>query len=503
MKEKKPILQMENITKDFPGVKALDSVHLNVFKGEVMALLGENGAGKSTLMKILSGVYENEKGSILLKDKSIQITSPKNAMDLGIGIIHQELNLIPGLTVGENIFLGKEPTNKSKNINWNKLYTDSDNLLKRLGSSINSKAPASTLSIGDQQMVEIAKALSVDAEILIFDEPTDALTDREANNLFRVIEELKENGKGIVYISHRLPEVFEICDRVTVLRDGQFIGERAVSELDEDGIIEMMVGRKLTDQIPFSPHRAGEILLEVKDFNSSVSSNINFNIKQGEIVGIGGLMGAGRTEMALSLYGMYPCNSGEIILNGQSIKIDSPQKAIEKGIAYVSEDRKQLGLFLGLSIKDNITLPALKEFEKLLYKIDEKERNSSVDEYINQISIKTPNRDQLVGNLSGGNQQKIAIARGLITKPKLLILDEPTRGVDVGAKKEIYTLINKFKDEGLAILMISSEMPELLGLSDRILVMHNNTITGELSRDEASQESIMRMAVGLKEKVSE
>ncbi|QEN05197.1 ATP-binding cassette domain-containing protein [Thiospirochaeta perfilievii] len=503
MKEKKPILQMENITKDFPGVKALDSVHLNVFKGEVMALLGENGAGKSTLMKILSGVYENEKGSILLKDKSIQITSPKNAMDLGIGIIHQELNLIPGLTVGENIFLGKEPTNKSKNINWNKLYTDSDNLLKRLGSSINSKAPASTLSIGDQQMVEIAKALSVDAEILIFDEPTDALTDREANNLFRVIEELKENGKGIVYISHRLPEVFEICDRVTVLRDGQFIGERAVSELDEDGIIEMMVGRKLTDQIPFSPHRAGEILLEVKDFNSSVSNNINFNIKQGEIVGIGGLMGAGRTEMALSLYGMYPCNSGEIILNGQSIKIDSPQKAIEKGIAYVSEDRKQLGLFLGLSIKDNITLPALKEFEKLLYKIDEKERNSSVDEYINQISIKTPNRDQLVGNLSGGNQQKIAIARGLITKPKLLILDEPTRGVDVGAKKEIYTLINKFKDEGLAILMISSEMPELLGLSDRILVMHNNTITGELSRDEASQESIMRMAVGLKEKVSE
>ncbi|OQX93172.1 MAG: D-xylose ABC transporter ATP-binding protein [Tenericutes bacterium 4572_104] len=503
MNEKKPILKMENITKRFPGVKALDSVHLNVFKGEVMALLGENGAGKSTLMKILSGVYQHETGSIIMNGNKLKITSPKNAMDLGIAIIHQELNLIPELTVGENIFLGKEPVKSIKKINWNKLYKDSDALLTRLGTLIDSKALTSSLSIGDQQMVEIAKALSSDAEILILDEPTDALTDNEAENLFRVILELKNNGKGLVYISHRLPEVFKICDRVTVLRDGQFIGEKLVADMNEDGIIEMMVGRKLTDQIPFSPHKSGEVLLEVKDLNSSVCNNVNFEIKKGEIVGVAGLMGAGRTEMALTLYGIYPSNSGQIILDGEEIYIENPAKAISNGIAYVSEDRKQLGLFLGLTVKDNITLPALKKFEKLLFKTDEIERNNTVDDFINQLTIKTPDRDQLVGNLSGGNQQKISIARGLITKPKLLILDEPTRGVDVGAKKEIYKLINKFKDDGLAILMISSEMPELLGISDRILVMHKNSISGELSREKASQEAIMRMAVGLKEKISE
>lgn len=503
MKTEEPFLKMESITKEFPGVKALDSVQFRIFRGEVMALLGENGAGKSTLMKILSGVYDYDMGNILMNGETLKISSPRNAMDQGIVIIHQELNLIPGLTVGENIFLGKEPVHKSRKINWTRLYRDSEKLLNKLGTNINPKALASSLSIGDQQMVEIAKALSENADILIFDEPTDALTDTEAENLFRVIDELKAKGKGLVYISHRIPEVFRICQKVTVLRDGLFIGEKNVSEIDEDDIIEMMVGRRLDEQIPYSPHKAGPTLLEMNNMNSSVSRDISFNVHKGEIVGVAGLMGAGRTEMAMSLYGVYPPKSGTIVLDGQEIHIDSPGKAIKNGIAYVSEDRKQLGLFLGLNVKDNITLPALKRFEKTFYRTDEPVRNDAVDSYISRLSIKTPTRNQLVGNLSGGNQQKISIARGLITKPKLLILDEPTRGVDVGAKKEIYKLINRFKDEGLAIVMISSEMPELLGISDRILVMHNNTIAGELSREEASQEAIMRMAVGLKEKTGE
>ena len=455
------------------------------------------------MMKILSGVYELEQGQIYMNDETLHISSPKNAMEQGIAIIHQELNLIPGLTVGENIFLGKEPISKARKIDWSKLYENAAELLNKLGTKIDPKSPASTLSIGDQQMVEIAKALSENADILILDEPTDALTDTEAENLFRVIGELKAEGKGLVYISHRIPEVFKICDKVTVLRDGQFISEDKVSDLNEDDIIEKMVGRRLDEQIPYSPHKAGPELLNVKSLNSSVSNNINFSIKKGEIVGIAGLMGAGRTEMAMSLFGIYPPKSGSITLEGKEIQISNPGKAIENGIAYVSEDRKQLGLFLGLTIKDNITLPALKKYEKILFKTDEAKRNDAVDSYISQLTIKTPHRNQIVGNLSGGNQQKISIARGLITKPKLLILDEPTRGVDVGAKKEIYKLINQFKDEGLAILMISSEMPELLGISDRILVMHNNTISGELSREEASQEAIMRLAVGLEEKISE
>jgi ribose transport system ATP-binding protein len=498
MTEKKAFLEMEEITKEFPGVKALDSVHFRIFKGEVMALLGENGAGKSTLMKILSGVYTHSTGSIRINGEERQITSPKNAMDQGIAIIHQELNIIPGLTAGENIFLGREFVNKAGKIQWRELYAQAKKFLDRLGTSIDPRRPASGLSIGEQQMVEIAKALSMDAEILILDEPTDALTDTETENLFRVINELKENGKGIVYISHRLPEVFRICDRATVLRDGLFIGEKKVSELNEDAIIEMMVGRKLEEQIPYESSLPGEALLDVKGMHSQVCKNINLNIKKGEVVGLAGLMGAGRTELALTLFGLYPATEGSIKLEGKEIRLETPGKALQKGIAYVSEDRKQLGLFLNLTIKDNITLPHMKNYEQPLFHTDDGNRNKDVDNYIKQLSIKTTGRNQEVGNLSGGNQQKVSIARGLITEPKLLILDEPTRGVDVGAKKEIYNLINQFKKEGLGILMISSEMPELLGISDRILVMHNNTIEGELSREEATQESILKLAVGLK-----
>ncbi len=490
-------LEMKNISKEFPGVKALDNVHFRVFQNEVMALLGENGAGKSTLMNILSGAYKNDFGTIELHGSECKIVSPRDAMDKGIAIIHQELNLIPELTVGENIFLGREPLYRSGNIKWKQLYKDSRNLLKRLNTTINPVAITSGLSIGDQQMVEIAKALSMDAELLILDEPTDALTDTETESLFKVIRELKNYGKSIVYISHRIPEVFQICDRATVLRDGTVIGEQRVSELNEDRIIEMMVGRKLDDQIPYIHNKKGPPLLEVNDLSSSVSKHISFSIYRGEVLGIAGLMGSGRTELALTLYGNYPATEGVIRLGGKDISIRNPGKAIKNGIVYVSEDRKQLGLFLGLSIKDNIMLPVLQEYEKFLFKTDTMRSNKEVDSFINLLSIKTPGRNQLVGNLSGGNQQKVSIARGLITNPKLLILDEPTRGVDVGAKQEIYKLINRFKAEGLAIIMISSEMPELIGICDRILVMHNNSLSGELARSEASQESIMRLAVGM------
>jgi ribose transport system ATP-binding protein len=503
MKEQEILLEMKQISKNFPGVKALDNVHFRIFKAEVMALLGENGAGKSTLMKILCGAYSHSEGTIQLKGNNIEILSPRNAMDQGIAIIHQELNLLPNLSVGENIFLGREPVLRSGRINWKVLHNGAQEYLKHLGADIDSRVNASELSIGDQQMVEIAKALSMDAEILILDEPTDALTDKETENLFRVIRELKEKGKGIVYISHRLPEVFQICDKVTVLRDGQYIGEEEVRNLDEDRIIEMMVGRRLEDQLPYLPTEPGAELLLVKNLNNELCRDINLSIRKGEVVGIAGLMGAGRTELALTLFGLYPAQSGTISLEGREVRIQSPGKALKEGIAYVSEDRKQMGLFLDLNIKDNITMPALKSFETALFKTNDKARDSEVDKFISRLSIKTTGRNQHVGNLSGGNQQKVSIARGLVTSPRLLILDEPTRGVDVGAKKEIYTLINKFKKEGLAIIMISSEMPELLGISDRILVMHNNTIAGELSRDDASQENILKLAVGMKEVKSE
>ena len=491
------LLEMKNISKEFPGVKALDNVRFRVFQNEVMALLGENGAGKSTLMNILSGAYKNDFGTIALHGSECKMLSPRDAMDKGIAIIHQELNLIPELTVGENIFLGREPLYRSGNIKWKQLYKDSRNLLKRLNTTINPASITSGLSIGDQQMVEIAKALSMDAELLILDEPTDALTDTETESLFKVIRELKNYGKSIVYISHRIPEVFQICDRATVLRDGTVIGEQRISELNEDRIIEMMVGRKLDDQIPYIQNKKGPPLLEVNDLSSSVSKHITFSIYRGEVLGIAGLMGSGRTELALTLYGNYPATEGVLRLEGKDISISNPGKAIKNGIVYVSEDRKQLGLFLGLSIKDNIMLPVLQEYEKFLFKTDTMRSNKEVDSFINLLSIKTPGRNQLVGNLSGGNQQKVSIARGLITNPKLLILDEPTRGIDVGAKQEIYKLINRFKAEGLAIIMISSEMPELIGICDRILVMHNYSLSGELARNEASQESIMRLAVGM------
>lgn len=494
---KTPILKMTNIVKEFPGVKALDGVNIELYEGKVMALMGENGTGKSTLMKILSGVYKKDGGEIFYKGEKEDIKGAKDATDKGIAIIHQELNLVNDLSIGENIFLGREPK-KGFKIDFNKLHADSKVLLKKLNINKDSKELVENLSIGEKQMIEIAKALSLDAKIIIMDEPTDALTYKETNSLFKVIKELKADNKAIVYISHRLKEIFELCDYITVLRDGKFIGQEQICNLDEDKMIEMMVGRKLTDQFPHLEVEKGETILKLENISNQFVKNISFEIKAGEILGISGLMGAGRSELAKTIYGHLPIQSGRIIKKGKELNLKSSSDGIKNKIAYVSEDRKGDGLILDLSIRENMTLSSLDKISKSFI-VDNKKEKERVNSYIDKISIKTPSMEQLIKNLSGGNQQKVAIAKALMTHPDVLILDEPTRGVDVGAKKEIYDLINEFKSMGKAIIMISSEMPEILGLSDRILVLSHGEITGEFDIKEATQEKILKCAVEIKE----
>ncbi len=490
---KNPILKMDGIIKEFPGVKALDGVNLELYEGKVMALMGENGAGKSTLMKILSGVYKKDGGTIYYKGIKEDIKGPKDAADKGIAIIHQELNLVDDLSIGENIFLGREPK-KGLRVDFNKLHADADKLLKKLNVNKSSKELVENLSIGDKQMIEIAKALSLDAKIIIMDEPTDALTDKETESLFNVIKELKAEGKAIVYTSHRLKEIFEICDYITVLRDGKYIGSEDLTNLDEDTMIEMMVGRKLTDQFPRKIVELGDTVLKVDNLSSENVHNVSFEIKAGEVVGISGLIGAGRTELAKTIYGHFKKQSGKVYVNGKEVNNKSSQDGLKNKIAYVSEDRKGDGLIVELSIKENMTISSLNSIASLL-KINKNKESKIVKEYIDRINIKTPSENQLIKNLSGGNQQKVAIAKALMTEPDVLILDEPTRGVDVGAKKEIYDLINDFKEKGKAVIMISSEMPEILGLSDRILVLSQGRITGEFDIKDASQEAILKCAV--------
>ncbi|WP_332525245.1 sugar ABC transporter ATP-binding protein [Terrisporobacter sp.] len=494
---KTPILKMTNIVKEFPGVKALDGVNIELYEGRIMALMGENGAGKSTLMKILSGVYKKNSGEIFYKGKKEDIKGPKDATDKGIAIIHQELNLVNDLSIGENIFLGREPK-KGFRINFNKLHADSEVLLKRLNINKDSRELVENLSIGEKQMIEIAKALSLDAQIIIMDEPTDALTDSETKSLFKVINELKADNKAIVYISHRLKEIFELCDYITVLRDGKFVGQEEISNLDEDKMIEMMVGRKLTDQFPHLAVEKGETILKLENVSNKYVKDISFEVKAGEILGISGLMGAGRSELAKTIYGNYPIDSGRIIKTGKELNLKSARDGVQNRIAYVSEDRKGDGLLLDLCIRENMTLSSLERISKS-FMVDKSKEKERVNSYIERIRIKTPSMEQLIRNLSGGNQQKVAIAKALMIHPDVLILDEPTRGVDVGAKKEIYDLVNEFKAQGKAIIMISSEMPEILGLSDRILVLSQGRISGEFDIKEATQEKILKCAVQVKE----
>lgn len=491
-----PLLQLQGITKSFPGVKALSGAALNVYPGKVMALVGENGAGKSTMMKVLTGIYRKDAGSIHFLGQEVDFSGPKASQEAGIGIIHQELNLIPQLTIAENIFLGREFTNRFGRIDWNKMYAEADKLLKRLNLRYDSRRMVGDLSIGDQQMVEIAKVLSFESKVIIMDEPTDALTDTETASLFSVIKELQSQGCGIVYISHRLKEIFEICDDITVFRDGQFIGERPVSDLEEDTLIEMMVGRKLEDQYPRSNKVPGEVRLKVQNLSGPGVERVSFTVRKGEILGVAGLMGAGRTELMKILYGALPRTGGNVTLDGRDVVTRKPQDGLANGIVYISEDRKRDGLVLGMSVKENMSLTALRYFSHVGGRLKHAEEQLTVADFIRLFNVKTPSMEQPIGLLSGGNQQKVAIARGLMTRPNVLILDEPTRGVDVGAKKEIYQLINQFKEEGLSIILVSSEMPEVLGMSDRIIVMHEGRLSGDFPIEQATQEALMAAAVG-------
>jgi ribose transport system ATP-binding protein len=498
-----PLLQLKGIDKSFPGVKALSGAALNVYQGRAMALVGENGAGKSTMMKVLTGIYSKDAGSLLWLGKETAFSGPKASQEAGIGIIHQELNLIPQLSIAENIFLGREFVGRFGKIDWKKMYREADKLLAKLNLRYTSERLVGELSIGDQQMVEIAKVLSFESKVIVMDEPTDALTDTETESLFRVIRELKAQGCGIVYISHRMKEIFEVCDDVTVLRDGQFIAEREVSALTEDTLIEMMVGRKLEDQYPHLDKQPGDIRLRVDNVSGPGVKEISFTLCKGEILGVAGLMGAGRTELMKVLYGALPRTGGYVALDGREVVTRSPQDGLANGIVYISEDRKRDGLVLGMSVKENMSLTALRYFSRDVGSLKHKDEQQAVQDFIRLFNVKTPSMEQPIGLLSGGNQQKVAIARGLMTRPKVLILDEPTRGVDVGAKKEIYQLINQFKAEGLSIILVSSEMPEVLGMSDRIMVIHEGRLSGEFSREDATQEALMAAAVGKLNRVNQ
>lgn len=493
-----PILEMKNISKSFPGVKALQDVSLKAYGGKVLALLGENGAGKSTLMKILSGVYKKDSGQILVEGNETSIQGIKSAEKLGITIIHQELSVLPNLTVAENIFLGNEKFNTiSRRINKSYTRELSKRFLDQIGCRLNPDTLVGNVSVGDMQLIEIAKALTKNSRIIIMDEPTTALTDVETKNLFEVIKRLKEKGIAVIYISHRLDEIFEICDDITVLRDGKYIGSVETNKVTRDDLITMMVGRKLEEQYPYIKSETSKTMLKVENLTlKGKVHNASFEVKAGEILGISGLMGAGRTELAKTIFGEYKKSSGEIYVDGEKAEINSPADAIRYGITYLSEDRKKEGLVLQMSVGENMTLPSLNNYQKGFKKINRKAETIDVEKYIKKLSIKTPSQNQLIKNLSGGNQQKVILAKWLMLSPKVLIIDEPTKGIDVGAKKEIYDVLNELKQMGKAIIVISSDLPEVIGVSDRVMVMHEGKITGQLTREEANQENIMKYAIG-------
>jgi len=502
------ILEMENVTKEFPGVKALENVNLKVRSGEIHALVGENGAGKSTLMKVLSGVYPEGTftGTIKINGTPQHFQHIKDSEEAGVAVIYQELALVKLMDVCENIFLGNEITN-SLGINWSLAYSETVKLLEKVGLDINPRTKIINLGIGAQQLIEIAKALSKQTKLLVLDEPTAALNEQESANLLNILRQLKEEGVTCIFISHKLEEVLDIADSVTVLRDGHTIETREITEetkITEDEIISMMVGRTLTHRFPKVNHVPGEILMSVKDwtvYNPDLPDkkridNVSLEVRKGEILGIAGLMGAGRTELAMSLFGAYGIKkSGQINMEGIDIKINSPEDAIRKGLGYVTEDRKSKGLVLGMNIIENSTLASHFRLSRgnLLNKLEELLLTTK---YAKQLKVKTPSMEAKVSNLSGGNQQKVILGKWLMTQPTVLILDEPTRGIDVGAKFEIYNIMNELVDQGVGIVMISSELPEILGMSDRILVMHEGKFNGEILHKDATQEKIMYMATG-------
>lgn len=491
--DSKVLLQMKGIHKTFPGVYALKAVDFELKAGEVHAILGENGAGKSTLIKVLGGIYSADRGEIYIEGKKVDIRSVKDAQDNGIAIIHQELVLVPYMTVAENIYLGREPM-KGKFVNASLMYEEAQSLIDSYGINISAKSIVKNLTIAQQQMVEIIKAISYHSKILVMDEPTSSISDKEVKYLFDTMRVLTEKGVGIIYISHRMSELDEVCDRVTILRDGEYIGTKVVKETNKNELISMMVGRELKNYYIRDYQDGGEVLLKCKNISDNkMVKGVSFEVKKGEIVGFAGLVGAGRSEVMKCLFGLTRGYTGEIMIDGDKVEISSPDQGIKQGIALIPEDRKLEGLFQVQSVRFNITIAILKEFIRGILVNRQKELDIT-HSYVRKISIRTPSIDQTIAKLSGGNQQKVMIARWLATSPRILILDEPTRGVDVGAKSEIYAIMNQLAKSGLAIILISSEMPEIINMSDRIYVMSDGQITGCLDHKEVTQEKIMKLA---------
>lgn len=489
------ILQMKDIDKSFPGVHALDHVSLEVKRGEVHALMGENGAGKSTLMKVLTGIYKKDSGTITYKGKEVEFHNTREAQDNGVVIVHQELNMVGDLTVAQNIFIGREPR-KGFRIDDKKMIEDSKALFDRLHIEIDPTEKMSELTVGKQQMCEIAKAISHNAELIIFDEPSAALTEKEIEDLFVIIRDLREHGLGIIYISHRMDEIKVITDRVTVMRDGGYVGTLITEDCTKEDIINMMVGRVIYEKPKEKSHVPDDapVVLKVEHLNAGkMVQDVSFELRKGEILGFSGLMGAGRTETARAIFGADAKQSGDIYVNGEKVEINSPEDAVKHGIGYLSEDRRRFGIVVGKSIIENSTMATLEDYMSGIF-INKKKEKETTERYIKELDTKTPSSDQLVVNLSGGNQQKVVIAKWLVRNSDILIFDEPTRGIDVGAKNEIYKLMNKLASEGKSIIMISSEMTEILRMSDRIVVMCEGKKTGEVKIEEATQELIMDKA---------
>lgn len=489
-------LEFRNVCKSFPGVKALSDMSFNVKEGSVHALMGENGAGKSTLLKILSGIHKPTQGALFINQKEVQFNSTTEALESGVAIIYQELNLIPELSVAENIFLGQLPT-KNGRVDHKLLHAEAKEQLTWLGENIDPTQPLKSLSIGQCQMVEIAKALSRNAKIIAFDEPTSSLSQREIINLFKVIRELRERGKVILYVSHRMEEIFELCDALTIFKDGTHIETfDDINTLSHERLVKLMVGRDLNDIYNYKARQYGDIGLSVKNIcAASIKQSISFSVHQGEILGFFGLVGAGRSELARLIFGADKMQSGEILVDGKLVNIKSPIDAIKAGITYCPEDRKSSGIVPILSVQENVNISARPAYLKFNSIINEPWEKKNVNQQVRDLNVKTPSIEQLIGNLSGGNQQKIILGRWLSTDMKILILDEPTRGIDIGAKSEIYDLILKLAERGTTVLVISSDLPEVLGISDRVLVMKDGSITGELQREAFSEENALSLAM--------
>ena len=497
MNEQAPALRLEGIVKTFPGVRALDGVSFSVLPGEVHALMGENGAGKSTLMKVLGGIYQPDEGRIIVAEEPVTMRSPLEAKAKGIVFIHQELSLAEELTVAENIYLGELPRKRFGLVDWKRLFERTDAILEKLKVGFDARTIVGTLSIANQQMVEIARALTVDAKAVIFDEPTASLTDAEKVVLFDVIADLKAQGVGIIYISHRMEEIFRITDRISVLRDGQYRGTLNTAETNEDDVTQLMIGRKLDLSRNASQHELGDIAIEVRNLScGDLFQDVSFHVRRGEVVGFYGLVGAGRTEIAETLFGLRNPSGGTILLNGAEVAIHSPADAIALGISLVPEDRKGQGLVLGMNCRDNMTLPQVDDLKAGPF-VAEGSEIAIFDQYRDRLDIRTPGWKQTVGNLSGGNQQKIVIGKWLSMHPDVLIVDEPTRGIDVGSKSEIHNLIRDLAAQGYAVIVISSEMPEVLHVSDRIVAMYGGRIIRTFTSGEVTEDNLIQAISGI------